>query len=152
MAPAALARQLAIPGLDPSPSAGAAAPRDFVRGASVDRTGMARYLHIIRAAGDPERTPRPKGGRQDRAPHRTLAAASPVACEAEILELLADGEARTFNRIGVELLDHTADTLMGSPYDTALWTLVARDELEHTLDAPVLFRLPALATNGRAGG
>jgi len=104
---------------------------------------MARYLHIIRAGDDPERSPRPIGGRKDRAPHRTLAETPIATCEAQILGLLADGDARTFNRIGVELLDHTADTLMGSPYDAALWNLVDRGELEHTLDHPVLFRIPA---------
>jgi hypothetical protein len=53
-----------------------------------------------------------------------------------------DGVPRTFNAIGVELLDHTADTLAGSPYDLALWRLVDERQLEQTLDAPVLFRLP----------
>jgi hypothetical protein len=53
---------------------------------------------------------------------------------------LADGRARTFNAIGVELLDHTADTLLGSPYDEALWQLVEAEQLEHTMEAPVLFR------------
>ena len=32
---------------------------------------------------------------------------------------------------------------MGSPYDDALWNLVDRAELEHTLDAPILFRVPS---------
>ena len=113
---------------------------------AVDRSGIAQYLHIIRAGDDPERSPRPLGGRKDRAPHRTLAETPISTCEAQILGLLGDGVPRTFNRIGVELLDHTADTLMGSPYDDALWNLVDRAELEHTLDTPILFRVPSDAS------
>ena len=145
---AALPRQLTLAGFEPpaQPETDAdTAPREFVRGVPVDRSGMAQYLHIIRAADDPERSPRPAGGRKDRAPHRTLAEIPIAMCEAQMLGLLADGQARTFNRIGVELLDHTADTLIGSPYDDALWGLVERGELEHTLDAPILFRIPAEA-------
>jgi hypothetical protein len=112
----------------------------FVRGVRVDRSGAAQYTHLIRAAGDPERSPRPFGGREDRSPHLTLATVEVTICREQILSLLSDGRARTFNAIGVELLDHTADTLLGSPYDVALWQLVDEDQLEHTLDAPVLFR------------
>lgn len=149
MPAAAFSRQLTLAGFElPAPAAAAAAPREFVRSMVVDRNGIAQYLHIIRAPGDPERSPRPPGGRKDRAPHLTLAETPVAACEAAILGVLADGQARTFNRIGVELLDHTADTLMGSPYDEALWGLVGRGELEHTLDAPVLFRIPG-DTGGR---
>jgi hypothetical protein len=118
------------------------ADREYVRGVRVDRAGLARYLHLIRDPDDPERSPRPIGGRADRSPHRTLAELSAEACGNEILALLADGRPRTFNAIGVELLDHTADTLHGSPYEKALWELAARGALEHTLDVPVLFRSP----------
>ena len=139
MASVASAQQLELPGLTaPEP---AEEPRVFVRGTAVDRTGIARYLHIVRGPGDPERSPRPAGGLDDRAPHLTLATATLQNCRTQILALLADGRGRTFNAIGVELLDHTADTLLDSPYDRALWQLVESDELEHTLDLPILFRL-----------
>jgi hypothetical protein len=118
------------------------AAREYVRGVRVDRTGVARYLHLIRDPDDPERSPRPVGGRPDRAPHRTLSARPVATCCEDILRLLSDGRARTFNAIGVELLDLTADTLFGSPYNKALWELVERQELEHTLDIPILFRAP----------
>ena len=118
------------------------ADREYARGVRVDRAGLARYLHLIRDPDDPERSPRPIGGRADRSPHRTLGELSAEDCGNEILALLADGRPRTFNAIGVELLDHTADTLAGSPYDLALWRLVDERQLEQTLDAPVLFRLP----------
>jgi hypothetical protein len=137
---AAKAQQLVFAALA-DPEALAPAEREFVIGVRVDRSGIARYLHLIRDPNDPERSPRPVGGRADRAPHRTIAELSTEACGNEILALLADGVPRTFNAIGVELLDHTADTLAGSPYDVALWRLVDERQLEQTLDAPVLFRL-----------
>ena len=93
---------------------------------------------------DPERSPRPIGGRLDRAPRRTLEEVPVEKCRDDIMELLADGRPRTFNAIGVKLLDHTADTLFRSPYDQALWQLVEREAIEHTLDVPILFRIPGL--------
>jgi hypothetical protein len=113
----------------------------FVLGVRVDRSGAAQYTHLIRGAVDPERSPRPVGGREDRSPHLTLSTIEVTVCREQILTLLSDGCARTFNAIGVELLDHTADTLLGSPYDVALWQLVDEDQLEHTLEAPILFRV-----------
>ena len=113
----------------------------FVRGVTVDRRGIAQYAHLVRGPVDPERSPRPPGGREDRAPHRTLATATLEDCRAQILGLLGDGRPRTFNAIGVELLDHTANTLFRSPYDRAVWQLVDEGTLEHTLDVPILFRV-----------
>jgi hypothetical protein len=117
-----------------------AAPPDFVRGVPIDRTGTARYIHIIRAPEDPERTPRPPGGRLDRAPHLTLDEIPVERCAEMILALFADGAPRTFNAISVELFDHTADMTLDSPLDRALWQLVAQTRLEHTLTAPIRFR------------
>jgi hypothetical protein len=102
---------------------------------------MARYVHVIRHPDDPERSPRPRGGREDRAPHRTLAVVAADEFKPQILALLSDGVPRSFNRIGVELLDQTADMLLGSPVDRALWALVDAGDLELTLEAPVLFRV-----------
>jgi hypothetical protein len=88
---------------------------------------------------DPERSPRPVGGRADRAPHLTLAKTRAADWRVAILRHLSDGKARTLNRIGVELLDKTADILFGSPVDEALWSLVADGLVEHTLVAPIRF-------------
>src|SRR5438105_875925 len=92
-------------------------------GAGVSTAGDWRATPtLLRAPGDPARSERPEGGRHDRAPHRTLKRMITVEQASEqIRALLADGIARTFNRIGVELLDQTADMLLGSPYDAALW-------------------------------
>lgn len=121
-------------------------PRDFLRGMRVDRSGAGRYIHLIRGPDDPARSPRPKGGRADRAPHRTLSKLSVDDCAADIMRLLADGRPRTFNAIAVELRDHTADTFHRSPFERALWRLAEAGDLEHTLDAPILFRRPSDAS------
>ena len=113
----------------------------FVTGRYADRSGAQVYLHLVRAPDDPERSPRPRGGQPDRAPHRTLAKRKAADWEPVLLEALADGQARTFNRIGVELFDLTADVLCTTPVDEALWNLVHRGLLEHTLQIPILFRL-----------
>ena len=52
----------------------------------VDRSGIAAYVHLIRAKGDPERAPRQAGG-GDRAPHRTLAKRP----NAELAEIIVGG-------------------------------------------------------------
>lgn len=59
----------------------------------------------------------------------------------KLLEHLGDGEARTFNRIMVELADFTADTAFEKAPDHALWQLVDEELVEHTAVAPILFRM-----------
>jgi len=112
----------------------------WVTGNYADRSGAAKYLHLVRAPGDPERRPRPKGGVADRAPHRTLGRTSSARWEPVLLEALADGTPRTFNRLGVELFDLTADVIAGTSVDRALWGLVTRGLVEHTMELPILFR------------
>jgi hypothetical protein len=102
---------------------------------------MAQYLHLIRGPDDPERSPRPPGGLSDRSPHLSLAKTKREDWRRVILEHLSDGIPRRLNRIGVELLDHTADILFGSQVDEALWSLVADRLVEHTLQAPISFRI-----------
>lgn len=118
---------------DPTPT--------WVTGTYARRSGAACYVHLIRAPDDPERRPRPAGGLAERAPHRRLAKTPAAQWEPVLLAALEDGVPRTFNRLGVELFDLTADVLCTTPVDTALWSLVAQGLLEHTLRAPILFRL-----------
>lgn len=120
----------------------------WVTGAAVSRQGMDSFLHVIRAPGDPERGKRARslggeGNNLEHLPrHWSQVRKIPVASAREhILGLLADGKARTFNAIGVELYDKTADVLFGFSVDDALWSLVADELLEHTLDVPIRFRL-----------
>ena len=114
----------------------------------VDRSGAAAFVHLLRHEADPTRSGRPRGGRVDRVPHRTLNRNTPRGLERQILELLSDGDPRTFNRIAVELWDVTADVAFGTAADEALWRLVD-SAIEHTLQAPIFFRLrPELVDAG----
>ena len=112
----------------------------WVTGRYADRSGAAKYLHLVRAPGDPERRPRPAGGLAERAPHRKLGRTPAAQWEPVLLAGLADGVPRTFNRLGVELFDLTADVICTTPVDTALWNLVNRGLVEHTMELPIFFR------------
>jgi hypothetical protein len=116
----------------------------------VDRRGMARFTHIIRAPDDPERSDirkLPEALRDREATwRRRLKTSSVKDWKSAIWTLLSDGQPRTFNRIGVELVDKTADLLIDLPPDRALWALVAEGRVEHTMGAPILFRARVGAT------
>jgi len=71
-------------------------------------------------------------------------------CAADLRQLLADSESRTFNRITVELYDVTADVVAFEAPDQALWLLVAGGEVEHTIEAPIKFRQREGAPRARA--
>ncbi len=115
---------------------------------AVDRSGLAAFVHLIRHPDDPRRSPRPPGGHDERAPHRVLDAMQPEKLERQILDLLADGVPRTFNRMAVELWDVTADVVFETAADRALWRLIG-PVLEHSLEAPVFFRVrPELLAEG----
>lgn len=110
----------------------------------VDRSGTMAFVHLIRSPDDAERTPRPKGGRKDRAPHLMMRRKSPAAIDEwteAIRAKLSDGKPRTFNSLCVEIGDLTADVAFQEAPDIALWALVCDGELEHTVEAPILFRL-----------
>ncbi len=82
----------------------------------VDHSGAAAYVVLIRDYRDPERPPRKgvKDPERDVTPHRTIATVTADAWAARVMALLADGVARTFNRIAVELAGITADIAFGS--------------------------------------
>jgi hypothetical protein len=109
-------------------------------GPGLDRSGTFAYVHLIRAADDPERRPRYKG--QDAAPHLTLRRTTTVASwRRRLLLHLADGVPRTFNRCMVELAGLTADVGFDENPDHALWALVDAELVACTLVAPIRFRL-----------
>ncbi len=120
-------------------------PIEWVTGPTVRRDGLAHYLHLVRSPDDPERVDirtLPEALRDRVAAwRRSLAKATPESFEEPILALLADGVPRTFNRIAVELLDKTADVLLDTPPDRALWSLVFASKVEHSIAVPVLFRI-----------
>jgi hypothetical protein len=112
-------------------------PPGFAYG-PVGRSGMASYVHLIRAPGDPARSPRGPGRALL---WRQLGKHSVSAWAERILALLSDGEPRTFNRIMVELADFGADTGFRENPDRALWHLVEQRKLVLTLEAPILFTI-----------
>lgn len=132
--------QLAL--LDDAP-----APRDrtWTR-EPVDLAGTARYVIMIRAPGDPERR-----SREDRRAElgdaastawKSLAKVSVEAWAERFMALLADGREATFNALCVELADVTADVAPDAA-EFAMWRLKAAGKVEHTIDAPVLWRAVA---------
>jgi hypothetical protein len=107
----------------------------------VDREGAAVYVHLIRAPYDPQR--RKRYGKQGILirPDKTVSKVPVDEWTRRLLALLADGEKRTFNRIAMDLISMTADVAFNSTLDRALWGLVAEGKVEHTIEAPILFRL-----------
>lgn len=83
---------------------------------------------------DPERSPRPKGGRKDKAPHHALGRTTVEHWQPLVIELLSDDKRRTLNAIGVELIDKTADITGGTALEEALWGLVDDKTLEATCE------------------
>ena len=108
-------------------------------GSIPDRSGALAYVEIIRHPDDPERTPRELRSGQSTRWRRDLKA-HPEVWGGRLLEHLKDGVPRTLNRIAVELVDFTADVVVGTPLAEALWALVEADAVEHTPQAPVFFR------------
>lgn len=112
----------------------------------VDRDGLAAYTVAIRHPDDPSRRDRARslggmtGSEEKLLRLKDLKKATPEEWRRRIVAHMADGEPRTFNRIGVELVDTTADNLIQSSAEDGLWLAVAAGELEHTLRAPILFR------------
>ena len=118
----------------------------WVSGQAVDRSGLAAYVHLVRAPDDPKRPPRPTAaerdaGRDQNREWRAIAKLPVPELAERIAADLADGEPRTFNRIAVEMFGKTADVLFDKAPDHALWTLVADGRVEHTVEAPIRFRL-----------
>lgn len=112
----------------------------WLTGGHVDRSGMAKYTHLIRHPDDPERSPRSsRRGQHSKWRADMRKGSEPIWSEA-ILVLLSDGVPRTFNRMMVELADYTADVAAGKAPDRALWALVEAGDVEHTQVAPILFR------------
>lgn len=106
-----------------------------------DLSGMQQYTVCIRSYIDPERMPRELMKRDTQAKWLKELMKQPVeAMEVAVMAHMADGQARTFNRIGVEMMDKTADLILGTPFEEAMWSLVAKGELAFTMVAPVFFR------------
>ena len=118
--------------------------REWTR-ATVDTTGLAGFTILVRAPGDPERRSREErhaamGREASGSEWKSLAKVSVEAWAERFRALLADGKPRTYNALCVEAADATADVAPDNA-EAALWAMKAAGEVEHTIDAPVLWRL-----------
>ena len=104
-------------------------------------SGRAQYTIMIRSPLDPERSPRPRGGRKDKAPHRALEKTRSDHWKSDLLSALGEHGPCTFNAISVLLLDQTADITSGTPIEEALWQLACERRVAFTLTAPILFKI-----------
>ena len=105
-----------------------------------------QYLVMIRSTFDPERTPRPKKMSdepdRDRTPHLTIKKSNREDWYEPILADVTEHGQSTLNAIGVRVADMTADILVGSKFEAALWDLVRSQKLAWCNHTPVFFNLP----------
>ena len=119
----------------------------------LDRSGPGAYVHLIRSDTDPKRLSREehralreKEGRSPATAWRRDLSILPQSVDRwrqVIGVLLEDGEPRTFNRLCLELTEfaYTGDVCFRKGPDIALWRMVDASLVEHSIEAPVLFRL-----------
>lgn len=106
-----------------------------------DRSGAARYTHLVRWNGDPPETKARGGGLRPAGWQKRLGGAEEWA--AEIDALLADGRPRTFNAIAVQLTGTTADVVVDEAPDQGLWLLVERGRVAWACEERAVFFLRA---------
>lgn len=109
-----------------------------------DRSGTAKYTHLIRSPWDPEegieRGTRADGSRHDPTEYKSFGRVSIAEWSARVLALFAARpRPRTFNRICVELTGHCASTHLDTPLDRALWKLVKDEVLAWSNSEPPYF-------------
>lgn len=131
------------PTASPGESVEAAPVAEWVTGHNAARSGLECFVHIIRGPDDPKRLTREQRKGMSLAWVADLKDCNKPKWIEEIVALLSDGVERTFNRICLEVSggNYTADVCLEKSPDNALWELVAQGDIEHTMAAPVLFRL-----------
>jgi hypothetical protein len=112
----------------------------WVTGDVIDRRGAAAFLHLVHGRGDPA-APAVKGARDPLAWKRTMQKGDLAEWRKKILELLAKHGPSTYNALSVHATGLAAEVTFQELPDKALWSLVSDGLVEHTLVAPVLFRL-----------
>ncbi len=115
-----------------------------------DRSGLARYTHLIRWGWDTDETMARGAGKRD-SQHWRRAGSVEHFVEA-IRTLMRDGHARTFHRMCVELTGTSADVWFEKQPDLALWRLVEVGELWWTCEEGATFFLHADAVERGATG
>lgn len=105
---------------------------------------LSRYTLLIRAPWDPQRSSREErrerlGGHHEAATEwRQWRKAKPEEWLERILDLMKDGEPRTFNAMAVELVDAGADAV-GDTAEAGLWLAVEKGLLWWSSEAPIQF-------------
>ena len=115
----------------------------MITGMVPDLSGLNAFVVVIREAHDPERQPdelKDKYGKGWLRWRRKLKEMELEDVAEWIMAHLSDGQSRTLNRIGVEMINKTADILCGTKFEEALWLLVKQKRVEYTQHAPILFR------------
>lgn len=112
----------------------------WVTGDVIDRRGAAAYLHLVHGRGDPE-APKDKGARDPLAWKRDVNKGDLAEWRKKILELLAKNGPSTYNALSVHATGLASEVTFQELPDKALWSLVSDGLVEHTLVAPILFRL-----------
>lgn len=107
----------------------------------VDRSGMAVFVHLIRAPGDPDESiKRGRKNGHDPVGWKKTRKVNDVEQWMELMLVhMHDGKRRTFNKLMVELTGRTADFWFETEADKALWRLVEEGLLHHTMKAPIFF-------------
>jgi hypothetical protein len=106
-----------------------------------DRSGAAKYRHLIRGPFEVAETMGRGAGKRD--PLHWKKTASVDAFRHRIAELFSDDAPRTFNTICVELTGTTADVWFEKPIDEALWSLVEDLALVWAEEFGAVWFLPA---------
>jgi hypothetical protein len=114
-----------------------------------DRSGIYAYAHLIRWRHDPAET-KGRGFTTENGERVALRGAAwqkrigtPEEWAPRIEALFDDGEPRTFNAICVHLIGATADVLVDSAIDVALWSLVERERVAWACEEGAVFFLRA---------
>jgi hypothetical protein len=104
------------------------------------------YEHLVRCPYDDQRLSREErleryGSEEIRGWREARHRGSIVEWERKTLDLMSDGECRTFNQICLDLTDRelTAEFFHRSVLERSIWSLVASHKLEHTTSAPIYF-------------
>jgi hypothetical protein len=101
---------------------------------------MVRYVVLIRSPDDPERASRAKNADPNEWRWKVNAGTTEEWAR-RIIQHLADGVPRTFNRIMVEIAGITADIAFQKAPEHGLWLAVERGYLGWTDKAPIFFKL-----------
>lgn len=109
----------------------------------IKREGIFKYLHLVRAPGDPTSTSRENRVVRDYVAQwrRDLKKEDIGHWRIRVRNLLKQHGPCTFQRLCVEALDRDADGCHDTPIEAALWSLVDNEHVQHTSYTPILFRL-----------